>query len=141
MRLVLKKVTFFGKLFQDDTLGVEHKSLYYNQLTIFRVTGIATLKMVKSVIFTRLRSTQSKHSSNTAQTQRYIPKTKARNCLTFFPGDDHESDGDESYDYAYYDIECQGLTEENGSYGDCGDRFEDSQDGRSGGADDSGGHG
>lgn len=137
MRLVLKKVTFFGKLFQDGTLGVEHKSLYYNQLTIFRVTGIATQKMVKSVIFTRLRSTQL----NVTCTQRHLPRTKARNCLTFFPGDDHESDGDESYDHAYYDIECQGLTEENGSYGDCGDRFEDSQDGRSGGADDSGGHG
>ena len=120
---------------------MEHKLLYYNQLTIFRVVTSATLKMVKSVIFTRLRSTQSKHSSNTAQTQRHLPRTKARNCLTFFPGDDHESDGDESYDYAYYDIECQGLTEENGSYGDCGDRFEDSQDRRSGGANDSGGHG
>ena len=122
---------------EQGTLGVEHKSLYYNQLTIFRVTGIATLKMVKSVIFTRLRSTQL----NATCTQRHLPRTKARNCLTFFPGDDHESDGDESYDYAYYDIECQGLTEENGSYGDCGDRFEDSQDGRFGRADDSGGHG
>ena len=127
--------------FQDDTLGVEHKLLYYNQLTIFRVVTSATLKMVKSVIFTRLRSTQSKREANTAQTQRHMPRTKARNCLTFFPGDNHEGNGDESYDHAYYDIERQGLTEENGSYGDCGDRFEDSQDGRSGGADDSGGHG
>ena len=128
---------FLVNFFQDDTLGVEHKSLYYNQLTIFRVTGIATLKMVKSVIFTRLRSTQL----NATCTQRHLPRTKARNCLTFFPGDNHEGNGDESYDHAYYDIECQGLTEENGSYGDCGDRFEDSQDGRSGRADDSGGHG
>ena len=120
---------------------MEHKLLYYNQLTIFRVALPETLKMVNWVIFIRLRSTQSKRKANTAQTRRHLPRTKARNCLTFFPGDDHESDGDESYDYAYYDIECQGLTEENGSYGDCGDRFEDSQDGRSGGADDSGGHG
>lgn len=127
--------------FQDDTLGVKHKSLCYNQLTIFRVALPETLKMVNWVIFIRLRSTQSKREANTAQTQRHLPWTKARNCLTFFPGDDHESDGDESYDYAYYDIECQGLTEENGSYGDCSDRFEDSQDGRSGRADDSGGHG
>lgn len=123
--------------FQNDTLGVERKLLYYNQLTIFRVVTSATLKMVKSVIFTRLRSTQL----NATCTQRHLPWTKARNCLTFFPGDDHESDGDESYDYAYYDIECQGLTEGNGSHGDCSDRFEDSQDGRSGRADDSGGHG
>ena len=122
--------------FQDDTFGVEHKSLYYNQLTIFRVTGIATLKMVKLVIFRGLRSTP-----NATCTQRHLPRTKARNCLTFFPCHDHEGDGDESYDYAHYDIEGHGLTEENGSYGDCGDRFEDSQDGRSGGADDSGGHG
>ena len=124
---------------------MERKSLYYNQLTIFRVTGIATLKMVKSVIFTRLRSTQSKRKANAKQTQLkhrdIFQEQKARNCLTFFPGDDHESDGDEGNDYAYYDIECQGLTEENGPYGDCCDRFEDSQDGRSGGADDSGGHG
>lgn len=137
MRLVLKKLLYLVNYFQDDTFGVEHKSLYYNQLTIFRVTGIATLKMVKSVIYTRLRSTPL----NATCTQRHLPWTKARNCLTFFPCDDHEGDGDERYDYAYYDIECQGLTEENGSYGDCGDRFEDSQDGRSGRADDSGGHG
>ena len=123
--------------FQDDTLGVERKLLYYNQLTIFRVVTSATLKMVKSVIFTRLRSTQL----NATCTQRHLPRTKARNGLTFFPGDNHEGNGDEGNDYAYYDIECQGLTEENSSYGDCGDRFEDSQDGRSGGADDSGGQG
>lgn len=123
--------------FQDDTFGVEHKSLYYNQLTISRVSKTTTLKMVKSVIFRGLRST----SLNATCTQRHLPWTKARNCLTFFPCDDHEGNGDESYDYAYYDIECQGLTEENGSYGDCCDRFEDSQDGCSGGADDSGGHG
>lgn len=123
--------------FQDDTLGVEHKSLYYNQLTVFKVALSATLETVKSVIFTMLRSTPL----NATCTQRPLPRTKARNCLTFFSCHDHEGDGDERYDYAYYDIECQGLTEENGSYGDCGDRFEDSQDRRSGGADDSGGHG
>lgn len=137
MSLVLKKLLFLVNFFQDDTLGVERKSLYYNQLTIFRVSKTATLKMVKSVIYTRLRSTPL----NATCTQRHLPRTKARNRLTFFPCHDHEGDGDESYDYAYYDIEGQGLTEENGSYGDCGDRFEDSQDGRSGRADDSGGHG
>ena len=131
---------------------MKHKSLYYNQLTIFRVALPETLKMVNWVIFIRLRSTQnkreanakqtrSKREANTAQTQRHLPRTKARNCLTIFPCDDHEGNGNEGNDYAYYDIECQGLTEENGSYGDCGDRFEDSQDGRSGRADDSGGHG
>jgi hypothetical protein len=35
-----------------------------------------------------------------------------------FPCDDHEGNDDESDDYACYDIECQGLTEENGSYDD-----------------------
>ena len=40
------------------------------------------------------------------------------NFFLLFPCDDHDGDGDERYDYAYYDIECQGLTEENGSYGD-----------------------
>ena len=52
-----KSLLFSVNFFQDDTWGVEHKSLFYNELAVFRVSKTSTLKTAYYLIANDLRTT------------------------------------------------------------------------------------